>query len=123
MSFTITITNVPDKDLGPMLARIKLPRGARLDHKYSPDHVALLEGPPQFEVKPRATGDTVLTMTGKVPKSDLLKRALIEFEKVEAQDGIGTVTVKRYREYLTRKKLDHKLQTRLYHEGYLSYLR
>ena len=122
MSFTLTIRNIPDKDLGPILARLQLPRGAEQEVKHTPDHVAALPNPAKG--KPRANADTVLTMTGKTPmvKGGILSQALIEFEKCEKRNGIGSVTVAIYRDYLTKKQLDFKLQTRLLHEGYLEYL-
>ena len=72
----------------------------------------------------RASVDTCLTMSGKKPTDPdgLLARALGIFERREAASGIGTVTVKVFRNQLKTEGLRYQLQTRLLHEGYMDYL-
>ena len=119
MSFTITIRNVPDKELGLVLARLSLPRAASYETTHVPDHVAMIEAPK----KERASADTKLTMNGRTPGSEVLKTALTMFEKLEAKEGIGTVSVGMFRADLKKRHQDPKIVTRLIHENYLEYLR
>ena len=119
MSFKVTIVGVPDKELGTFLASIRLPKKASYTTEHQPDHVALLEGPK----KKHANGETILTMTGKVPtRSTQLTNALTMFEKMEARKGVGTITVKAFRADLKRRRQKPMIQTRLVNEGYLTYL-
>lgn len=119
MSFTVTITGIPDKELGPLLARLQLPRAATYETKHSPDHVALLPNPK----KPRANGATILTMTGKKPRSSVpLSNALTMFEKLEAKHKIGSVSVDMFKADLKKRRQKPMILTRLVNEGYLSYL-
>ncbi len=80
--------------------------------------------------KKRSTGkrgnpDSMLTMTGKVPMSSsgMLAQGLKVFEKMEVDQGVGTINVLTLREQLTTEVFKGKqLQTRLLHEDYLDYL-
>ena len=122
MSFVVTITNVPDKDLGPLIARLRLPRGAKVEQKYVPDHVGLLEGP-QNGKRRRMPADTKLTMTGKRPqKGSALEKALEGFEKLEAKHGIGSVSMAMLQEDCGRRKLQEKTAGRLLKAGFVQYL-
>jgi hypothetical protein len=70
-------------------------------------------------------GESLLTMTGKTPQEvdGLLSRGLARFEHMEADQGIGTITVQMLRTHLDDAGFEgRKLQTRLFHEGYLEYL-
>ena len=60
-------------------------------------------------------------MTGKVPstKGVLIKAALTTFEKLEAKQGIGNISVNALRNALT----DRNMVFRLVNEKYLSYLK
>ena len=123
MSFTVTITGIPDKDLGPLLARMKLPKAASYKTEHVPDHAGLLSGPRKHK-HPFANGETILTMTGKKPtRSKPLETALTMFEKLEARMGIGTVTVDAFRADLKKRNQKVAIQTRMVNEGYLKYLR
>ena len=72
----------------------------------------------------RGNPESRLTMTGKKPQvSDgLLAKGLTIFEKMEAEHGVGTITVKVFRTQLETEGLRSAMQTRLLHEGYLDYL-
>ena len=123
MSFTLTIRNIPDKELGPILARLNLPKAASYDVAHVADHVGLIEGPGPRS-GPRANGATKLHMTGKqVKNSEVLNAALVMFEKLEAKEGIGTVSVDMFRADLVKRHQAKNMCTRLIHEGYLEYLR
>ena len=66
MSFQLTLSNIPDKDLGPLIARMNLPRGVTVEHKYVVDVAGFIEGPKKG--RHRVPRDTKLTMTGKRPQ-------------------------------------------------------
>lgn len=122
MSFIITIKNVPDKDLGPLLARLNLPKSAKYDVNYQPGHVGLLTGPNGKERK-RMPSTSKLTMTGKKPaEGSKLALALDAFERLEAKKGIGTVSVLDLQEALKHKKQETALAQRLIKTGYVEYL-
>lgn len=123
MSFTVTITGIPDKDLGTFLAALRLPKKASYTTDHTPDHVALIEGPKKHK-HAYANGDTPLTMTGKKPsRSQSLTTALTMFEKLEKRQGIGAVTVKIFRADLKKRRQQPTMVTRMVAEGYLKYLR
>lgn len=123
MTFAVTVDNIPQKQLGEFLAAIHniCPRGARVNAPvWTAEHVALIEGPK----KPRARPDSRLTMTGRTPgKGTQLAKYLDYFERHEAKEGIGRVTVASFVEYLTRVKVEepNKAKTRLLHENYIAY--
>lgn len=119
MSFQVTISNVPDKDLGPLIARLNLPRGAKVEQKYSPDVVGLIEGPKRG----RMPASTKLTMTGKRPQNGTkLLFALEAFEKLEAKHGIGSVSMEDLMRNLKTKKQHENLAKRLLKAGFVEYL-
>lgn len=72
----------------------------------------------------RGNPESRLTMTGKKPQvsNGLLAKGLTVFEKMEAEHGVGTLTVKTFRNQLESEGLKSTMQTRLLHEGYLNYL-
>ena len=75
MSFQLTISNVPDKELGGLIARLNLPRGAKYDVKHIPDHVGLLTGPKRSRM-PRTTKlRTGLTCFSRSKRSKNSKRS------------------------------------------------
>jgi len=119
MSFSIVIHQIPDKDLGPVLARLHLPRGATHEVIHKPDYTALIEGPKNKSST--ANGATKLMMTGKTPSKQgaLIKAALTIFEKLEVKKGIGNVSVDTFRSSLA----DRNMHFRLINEGYLGYLK
>lgn len=68
-------------------------------------------------------GDFRLTMTGKQPmSSSKLAVGLQIFEKFEKKQGIGSVTVKAFREELVRNGEKPLLQQRMITERCLNYL-
>ena len=123
MTFSVTVTDIPQKQLGEFLAALHniRPRGSHIHPPdWVPEHVALIEGPK----KPRARAESRLMMTGKTPNQGTsLLTYLDYFERHEKRVGIGNVTVGSFVEYLTKLKLDepNKAKTRLLHEGYVKY--
>lgn len=119
MSFQVTISNVPDKDLGPLIARLNLPRGSKVEQKYTADFAGLLEGPK----KRRMPSSTKLTMTGATPQQGTkLLFALQAFEKLEGKHGIGSVSMDDLIRNLKTKKQNEKLAQRLLKAGFVEYL-
>lgn len=119
MSFQLTISNIPDKELGPLIARLSLPRGAKTEHKYTSDVAGLLAGPK----KRRMPSSTKLTMTGAQPQQgSKLLFALQAFEKLEAKHGIGSVSMDDLIGNLKTKKQNEKLAQRLLKAGFVEYL-
>lgn len=123
MTFTVTVTDIPQKQLGEFLVGLEniKPRGSQIHAaEWTPEHVALIAGPKQ----PRARRESRLMMTGKTPnKGTTLEKYLDHFERHEKKVGIGGVTVGSFVEYLTLRKIDepNKAKTRLLHEGYVRY--
>jgi len=133
MSFTVTVYRVADKDLGTLLAGLKLPRGAN----YELTHFLDVEIPADTtpKKKKRKSGVrrtraellvTNLTMSGKKarqPESQVAK-ALAHFEMCEGELGIGNVRVVDFREYLERVHVDNpeSIQKRMVRDHYLDYL-
>jgi hypothetical protein len=121
MSFQVTISNVPDKELGPLIARLNLPRGSKVEQKYTADFAGLLEGP--NTKKRRMPASTKLTMTGATPQQGTkLLFALQAFEKLEGKHGIGSVSMEDLIRNLKTKKQNEKLAQRLLKAGFVDYL-
>jgi hypothetical protein len=113
MSFTLTVHNVSDAQLGPLIARMALPKTTKLEVAHDST-----EGPPVA----RAVASTTLRMTGRTPRrSTLLATALTLFEKLEVAQGIGNVTRQAFREELHKKKTGKDVYTRLLNEGYIEH--
>jgi hypothetical protein len=116
VSFTIKIHNVPDAQLGALIARVNAPKTMRLEVDYV--------GPATASGKSngRAAGDTPMRMTGKVSKpGTILHEGMTIFEKLEVDKGIGNVTVEQFKEQLKKRRKAKDLYTRLINEGYLRY--
>lgn len=117
MSFLITI-EVPDTKLTKILKRLG-------DQKVTVEN---LDPKPNGATLPKAkkarkNGDTLLTMTGKVPqKGSQLAKARDVFEKLEKRVGIGTVTKKAFKDELKKKKLSPQLAVRCITEKVVAYL-
>lgn len=127
MSFTITIKNIPDRDLGPVISRMNLPKSVDYELVHKDEESG--ETKKKVSRTGRKRGARVdikskLTMTGKVSKKShgLLARGVGHFEKCEAERGIGSVSVEDFRVYLVEQGEERSLQWRLLHEGYLKYL-
>lgn len=127
MSFTITLKNIPDRDLGPMIARMNAPKSVSYELTHKEDEAGETQKPVSRKGRKRGTHVDVtakLTMTGRVPtkKAGLLARGMGHFEKCEVERGIGNVSVEDFRAYLVDNGEERSLQWRLLHEGYLKYL-
>jgi hypothetical protein len=133
MSFTVTVYKVADKDLGSMLAVLKIPRGAH----YELTHFLDVEIPADIAPKRRkkrggtrrSKADllvTKLTMSGKLAKQpeSAVAKGLAHFENCEVELGIGNVTVEDFRSYLKshRMQTPENLQKRMIRDHYLDYL-
>ena len=121
MSFTITISGVADKHLGGILAPLHLKGGAEMTLVHSDDEPQEPVGKKRKKaVRPKK--DALLTMTGKRPKDpkSLIGQMLTVFEKMEAGEGIGTISVGAFREALGKRR---GMQYRLVREGYMEILR
>jgi hypothetical protein len=115
VSFTVTIHNIPDAQLGSLIARINAPKTMKLEVEHVASVLAKSNG---------KANDRPLRMTGKRPKSGtMVNDALVIFEKIEAVEGIGTVTMGYFKEQLKAKKKQKDLAMRLVTEGFLAYLK
>ena len=122
MSFNVIIKGVPDRELGPLLARMSLPKSVSVEPQHVPDEQTAVAKKPNNAAKAR-NRHTKLHMTGKKPRnSERIATCLDIFERLEADKGIGTVSIEMFREQLTKDKEDVKMVGRLVSEGYLEYL-
>lgn len=123
MSFKITIPDVPDKELGPIISRLQLPRGVTYDVKYTSNGMT----PPKKtkgnkKGNPHSRATSRLTMTGKKAQAgSIIEQGMVLFEKLEKRKGIGTVTVMDFRETLVNNKHPSAVSQRCITEGFLSY--
>ncbi len=125
MSFTITIKDIPDREFGPVIARMNLPKNVNYDFHHTDDGPKEAKAPRGHKSKiKRAKPETRLTMTGREPvkKGTVLDLGLKIFERFEAEKGIGNITVASFREHLKEKGQPLSYLTRLVHENYLSYM-
>ena len=116
MSFKLTIT-IPDSKLTDTLKRFN-------GHAVTVKHIAEDKGKliPKEKV-PHSRAEYLLTMTGKqAKKGTLIYPAMVAFEKLEANKGIGNVTVKMFRAELKRRRWKVDLAQRCVTEKFLSYL-
>ena len=121
MSFNIVIKNIADKELGPILARLHLPRGASYETTHQANGLDLAPKKKTYSTRPRK--DSIMTMTGKTAQKDSkIEMAMELFEKFEKRKGIGTVTVQDFRDHLVKKEQDIHLQQRCVTEKFLSYV-
>jgi hypothetical protein len=124
--FTVTIYKVADRDLGSLIASLKIPRGASYEQTHFPDEIPA----PKRRKKTRRSGASVLTskltMTGKlaVQKGSAVARGLLLFENCEVEEGIGNVSVESFRAYLKTHRMQKPdlLQKRMIRDQYLDYL-
>ena len=115
MSFKLTIV-VPDTKLTATLKQLN-------GHKVTVENMQAESAPPKLAKKPRKNGDTLLTMTGKIPqKKSQLGKAREVFEKLEVRMGVGTVTKNDFKAELVKKKLPKTLCQRCVTEKVLGFL-
>lgn len=132
MSFTITIRDVADKDLGSLVASLRLPKGVdyklthMIDVKISnADPSIIINGKKKKKRKSRRGNPGIkLTMSGKRPtmSGTSIESGLELFEKLEKDMGIGTVSAAAFAKHLNVKHLSDGMVNRLLTEGYLDYL-
>ena len=101
MSFTLKIKNIPDKDIGLLIARMDLPR--KMDYEIR--HTSKRKDPSDGPTRKHRPRTTKVTMTGKSPQANSqLAVGLAAFEKLEATKGIGTISVEDLMKNLKTKK-------------------
>jgi hypothetical protein len=125
MSFKITITKIPNKELGPIIARLQLPRGVDYTATYGSDEVRSYKRKSKANGKgnPHSRADSRLTMTGKQAKEgSIIGQGIVLFERLEKRKGIGSVTVKDFREVLVKNEHPSAVSQRCITEGFLSYI-
>ena len=133
MSFTVTIHDVADKDLGSLLATMKLPKGAdyKLTHMIdvkigAVDPNLVVNGKKRKKTKKSRRGNPgiLLTMSGKRPTQPgtSIEGGLELFEKLEKDMGIGTVSAAAFSKHLNVKRVPDGMLNRLLTEGYVDYL-
>lgn len=131
--FKIVINNIPDRELGPVIADLRLPKGIILEqtHYADPDEYFPPVPPKKRKKGPRRSHkdllDSKLTMTGKiaVQKGSAVAKGLELFERCEVEGGIGDVSVEEFRAYLKTHRMQKPelLQKRMIRDGYLDYLK
>jgi len=114
--FTVTITNISDKQLGPLVALIGTKRyKVRLTHN-SEDQAAPEAAPVRGQMK----NGTFLSLTGKnATKGSMRESVLKTMERLEKKHGIGNVNRGMLKEKLVEKDLDTQILYQLIREGYL----
>lgn len=124
MSFKITIPDVPDKELGPIIARLQLPRGVTYDVKYLSNGAAPVRKKKGSKIgNPHSRADSLLTMTGKKAKEgSIIAGGMALFEKLEKRKGIATVSVADFREVLVKNELPSAVSQRCITEKFLTYI-
>ena len=117
MSFRLTIV-VPDTKLTATLKQLNGHK-VTVENMQEPEKVSSRE----IAKTQRRNGDTLLTMTGKMPqKNSQLAKAREIFEKLEKRVGIGTVTKKAFKDELKKKKLSPQLAVRCITEKVVAYV-
>lgn len=127
MSFQIIINAIPDKELGPIISRLQLPRGVTYEAKYVHDAVLLAKKSKKSKANgaknPHSRADSLLTMTGKTAMSGtIIEQGMDLFEKLEKRKGIGNVKVRDFREDLVKHKLLDTVAQRCITEKFLTYI-
>lgn len=114
MSWDITVKGVSDAKLASVLKSFPKLEGLQIRHVDES-----LDKPKHGGPRTRPQADMILTMTGRIPRSDRLKAVVTAFEKLEAKHGIGTVTYKQFKDHLKGKKIEPKELSRALREKYL----
>ena len=124
MSFKLTII-IPDTKIADTLKRFN---GHAVTVEHVPEGRAkrkalIAEDRTERPKVPHSRAEYLLTMTGKqAKKGTLIYPAMVAFEKLEANKGIGNVTVKMFRAELKRRRWKVDLAQRCVTEKFLSYL-
>ncbi len=124
MSFKLTI-EVPDTKL---MTTLRMLNG----HKVSVESMEQYQsgwkdprgksGAKKGGPNPHSRASSRLTMTGKEAREGtVIEKGMILFEKLEKKEGIGTVTVKAFREVLVKNGHPRAVAQRSVTEGFLSY--
>jgi hypothetical protein len=121
MSFKLTI-EIPDSKLIATLRTLTAHKvTVESTEKYKPgwDDPRKKNG----DARPHGRADSRLTMTGKTaqPQSKIAV-AMTLFEKLEARNGIGQVTVQAFREHLVKNDQPKGLAQRVVTEKFMTYL-
>ena len=103
MPFTITISGIADRELGPLIARMNLPKSVKYDLQHTKDDV---EKPVKAGTKTRSVDKhRPLMMTGKERTEGSDRAKVLEaFERMEVQHGPGGVTRQMFQEHLHGSK-------------------
>lgn len=120
MSFKLTI-EVPDNKLMPTLRMLN-------GHKVYVESAGVVAAPVRKSGakrgvnNPHSRATSRLTMTGKTAQDGtIISQGMILFEKLEKKQGIGTVTVKDFRDILVKNGHPRAVAQRSVTEGFLSY--
>lgn len=120
MSFKVII-EVPDNKLMPTL-RLLNGHKVYVESIGIPVPVKARSGAKRGSNNPHSRAASRLTMTGKTAQDGtIIAEGMILFEKLEKRDGIGTVTVKAFREVLVKNGHPRAVAQRSVTEGFLSY--
>jgi len=113
--FTVTIANIHDKQLGPLVALIGTKRySVRLTHHE--DQPA----PEASPVRAQMSNGTFLSLTGKSAQKGSMRESVLKtMEKLEQKHGIGNVNRGMLKEKLNEKELDTQILYQLLRDGYL----
>lgn len=117
MSWKITVSGVPDNKLATVLRALPKLDSVQIQEVQNGE----AKGDTQKRRK-RAPPTTKLTMTGKVGHSEILQKGLEAFEKLEAKNGVGDISIEDFRAELKRKKMPATLCRRMVRDGFLGYL-
>jgi len=114
--FTVTIKNVHDKQLGPLVALIGTKRySVRLTHHEEESESKAAPGKRVY-----VNDDTFISLTGKsATKGSMREQVLDTMERLEKKNGIGSVTRGMLKAELAEKELDTQILYQLIREGYL----
>jgi len=120
MSFKVII-EVPDSKLMPTL-RLLNGHKVYIESIGVPVPVKTRGGAKKGDKNTHSRAASRLTMTGKTAQEGtIIAEGITLFEKLEKRMGIGTVTVKDFREVLVKNDKPRAVAQRCVTEGFLSY--
>ncbi len=123
MSFKLTI-EVPDTKL---MTTLRMLNGHKVSVESTEQYQSGWKDPRKSGAKkgsknPHSRAASRLTMTGKdAREGTVIADGMVLFEKLEKSKGIGSVTVKDFREILVKNGLARAVAQRSVTEGFLSY--